>query len=322
MKCQTFNATGTYGPFGVNDNNFNRQIFPSNNFVKNGDHSGEITNHFNPLTTTTNNYSDFDKAFPDNIQPIIEKIDYTNKNNLIHNNIGSNVLDEHVIEYRVMIDSIDRDIKTYPNPFSYVVKFNPASSSTGLDSSGNFVRYDGSPYPHIGKQFNNVKYIKLENVILPQYSNIKYKDGEFVHDPNSIIVTNMYNSLVIEELSNERIYTTSQTNPNPFALIIPDKIIGTTFYSGTPYYGSKIYKNSLLGNITQLHIQFTDCNGVPLKVDNLYSYDDMQQYEYDNGVPFPVDDMRNPYNKKLQNHISLIFGVIECQINTNTKFDQ
>jgi hypothetical protein len=322
MKCLPTNVNGKYGPFGVNDNNFNRQIFPSNNFIKNGEHSGEITNHFNPLTTTTNNYSDFQTAFPDNTHPIIEKLDFTNKNNIIHNNIGPNILDEHVVEYRIMIDSIDRDIKTYPNPFEYVVKFNPASSSSERDTKGNFVKYDGSPAPHIGKQFVNIKYIKLENVILPQHSNIVYKHGEYVPDPDSLIVTNMYNSLIIDELSNERIYTTSHTNPNPFALIIPDKIIGPIFYSGTPYYGSKIYKNSLLGNITQLHIRFADSNGIPLKVDNLYSYDDMQQYEYDNGMPFPIDDMRNPYNKKIQNHISLIFGVVECQINTNTKFDQ
>jgi hypothetical protein len=322
MNCLPTNVKGVYGPFGINDNNFNRQTFPSNNFIKGNDNGGEITNQFNPLTTTTNNYADFNSAFPDKVQPIIEKIDFTNKNNIIHNNIGPNTLDEHIVEYRIMIDSIDRDIKTYKNPFSYVVKFNPASSSSGVGPDGEYTRYDGSPAPHIGKQFTNIKYIKLENVILPQHSNIMYKKGKWVSDPDSIIVTNMYNSLIIEELNNERIYTTSHTAQNPFALIIPDKIIGPTFYSGTPYYGSKIYKNSLLGNITQLHIQFADSNGVPFKVDNLMSYDDLQQYEYDNGMPFPLDDMRNPYNKKIQNHISLIFGVVECQINTNTKFDQ
>ena len=320
MNCLPTNVNGTYGPFGVNDNNFNRQIFPSNNFIKNGDNGGEITSQFNPLTTTMSNLSDFRTAFA---QPptIIEKIDFTNKNEVIHNNIGPNVLDEHVVEYRVMIDSVNRDIKYYPDPFSYVVKFNPAHSSTVRTQTNEFIRYDGAPTPHIGKQFVNVKYIKLENIILPQCSGLKREHGEYVCDRKDSIVTNMYNSLIIEELNNERIYTTSPIGPVPFALFIPDKLIGLDYYSGTPYYGSKIYKNSLLGNITQLHIQFADSNGVPLKFNDLYTYDDLQQYEYDNDEPFPITDMRHPLNKKIQNHISLIFGVVECQINTNTKFD-
>lgn len=322
MNCLPTNVNGIYGPFGVNDNNFNRQIFPSNNFIKNGDNGGEATNQFDSLTTTTNNYANFKTAFPEQTFPLIEKLDFTNKNNTLHNNIGPNVLDEHVIEYRIMIDSIDRDIKYYPDPFSYVVKFNPVAASSVRSSNNDLTRFDGAPSPHIGKQFTNIKYVKLENVILPQYSNIINDDGKYIFDPHSIIVTNMYNSLIIEELNNERIYTTSSTAPNPFALIIPDKIIGPTFFSGTPYYGSKIYKNSVLGNITQLHIQFADSTGIPLKFNNLYTYDDLQQYEYDNGDEVSTHDMRHPLNKKIQNHISLIFGVVECQINTNTKFDQ
>jgi hypothetical protein len=320
MNCLPTNVNGIYGPFGVNDNNFNRQIFPSNNFVKGGDNSGEITNQFNPRTTTMSNLSDFNTAFK-TPNTILEKLDFTNKNEVIHNNIGPNILDEHVVEYRIMLDSINRDIKYYPDPFSYVVKFNPAHSDVIRTPNNEFIKVDGAPYPHIGKQFVNVKYIKLENVILPQSIGIKRRDGEYVFDRDNLIVTNMYNSLIIEELNNERIYTTAPEGPIPFALFIPDKLIGLDFYSGTPYYGSKIYKNSLLGNITQLHIQFADACGKPLKFDELYTYDDLQQYEYDNGDPFPTTDLRHPLNKKIQNHISLIFGVVECQINTNTKFD-
>ena len=319
MNCLPTNVNGIYSPFGVNDNNFNRQAFPSNNFVKGIDNGGEITNQFNPLTTTTNNLSDFNDAFKQPT-PIIEKLDFTNKNEVLHNNIGPNVLDEHVIEYRIMIDSINRDIKYYPDPFSYVVKFNPVNSSTIRTPNNEFIKYDGAPTPHIGKQFVNIKYIKLENVILPQCGGIKEENGKYVMDRKDSIITNMYNSLIIEELNNERIYTTSPNTPNPFSLIIPDKLIGLDYYSGTPYYGSKIYKNSLLGNITQLHIQFADSCGKPLKINDIYTYDDLQQYEYDNDDPFPINDLRHPLNKKIQNHISLIFGVVECQINTNTKF--
>lgn len=315
------NVNGINGPFGVNDNNFNRQSVPSNNFMKGSDYGGEVTSQFSPMTTTMNSMANFKDAFV-NPTPMIEKIDYINKNDVLHNNIGPNVLDEHVVEYRVMIDSVDRDIKVYPDPFSYVVKFNPAPDATIVTPHHKHIKINGTPAPHINRAFENVKYVKLENVILPQHSNIKHTKDGYVHDPNSSIITNMYNTIIIPELSNERIYTTSQIAEPPFALIIPDKIIGLNFYSGTPYYGSKIYKNSMLGNLSQLHIQFANNKGEPLHVDNLYTYDEMEEYEYNNGVPMPLCDMRNPYNPKLQNHISLIIGVVECQINTNTKFDK
>ena len=319
MNCSS-NIISMYAPFGTNDNNVNRQTVPSNNFIKNGANSGEINNQFDPITIAPQ-YADFKGAFTPPY-PLIEKLDFTNRNDTLHNNIGPNTLDEQVVEYRILIDSVDRDIKVYPDPFSYVVKFNPVGNTTFKNNKGETVKFDGAPRPHIGKEFVNVKYVKLENVILPQYSGIKLKKGKYVFNKEDIIVTNMYNSLVIEELNNERIFTTSEIAPNPFALVIPDKLLGLTYYSGTPYYGSKIYKNSQLGNITQLHIQFTDNYGVPLKFNNLCSYDDLQQYEYDNGFPFPITDLRHPLNKRIQNHISLVFGVVECQINTNTKFDQ
>ena len=56
--------------------------------------------------------SNFNNAY-EQPYPIIEKLDYSNKNNVLHNNIGPRVLDEHIVEYRVIIDSQDRDIKVY-----------------------------------------------------------------------------------------------------------------------------------------------------------------------------------------------------------------
>ena len=318
------NVNGQFGPFGINDNNFNRQTVPSNNFIKGPDNSGEVTSQFDPRTTNgmaNQGFADFDEAFP-TVKPIIEKLDFTNKNDILYNNIGANTLDEHVVEYRILIDSVDRDIKYYPNPFKYVVKFDPVPTTAIRTKRDGYVKYDGAPTPHINRSFENIKYIKLENVILPQHGNIKCKHGEYIFDPDSLIITNMYNSLIISELNNERIYTTAEEKQVPFAIFVPDKIIGLTYYAGTPYFGSKIYKNSLLGNITQLHIEFADNSGKPLGYDHLFSYDELQEYEYENGEPFPQTDLRHPLNKKIQNHISLIFGVVECQINTNTKFDK
>ena len=267
--------SGLYAPYGHNDNNFNRIPMPSNIYPTNGGMTGNPTGRFNPITTNTqynmNNMpsmTNFDKAYTPNNQ-IIEKIDYTNKGALLHNNIAENILDEHVVEYRLNIDSSDRDIKYYPNQFSFSVKLNPISGNSiqteeyvddknkGKGTKIVETRFDGPPAPHINKQFKNVKYVKLENVILPQCATIKQNhENECVFDASHNLITDRFVSLVINELNCDRTYTTSEgvtrsddrgnyyTPPTPFAIIIPDKLLGCNFYSGTPYYGTKIYKNS------------------------------------------------------------------------------
>ena len=339
-----------YAPFGTNDNNFNRVSFPSNIFPIDGGLTGNPLGRFNPLSTNSQHLSqmsNFQQAFEPN-HPIIEKIDYVNKNHLLHNNIGENVLDEHVVEYRLLIDSLDRDIKYYPNPFSFTVQLNPISSSVVRHeefvdhkdkSKGKKLvetKFEAEPPPHINKEFVNVKYVKLENIILPQFHKLKPKANckhEFEFDPCGHLTTERFVSLVIKELNGDRVFTTFDTNsraddkgnnytpPTPFAIIIPDKLLGANYYAGTPYYGSKIYKNSLLGNLTKLTIKFYDSNGVPLEYDDLFTFEDLQEYEFDNGEPLPTTDLRNPLNKRIQVFFSLIVGVVESQINTQTKFE-
>lgn len=336
---------------GFNDNNFNRMTVPSNIFPPNGAMTGNPLGMYNPLSTNTQQLmrdniplSNFQASFAPN-NPMIERIDYTNKNQLIHNNVGDSVMDEHVVEYRLNIDSIDRDIRYYPDPFSYVVKLNPPAATTyrheeyidGNKRNGSTIvetRFDGPPAPYINKEFKNIKYIKLENVILPQHNKLhKNKYGSYDFDNNQNLAFDMYVSLQIPEIGTDRVYTTGETStrmgpdgmehtpPTPFAIIFLDKLLGTNFYSGTPYYGTKIYKNSLLGNLTQITIKFYDSCGAPLRVNDLFTYEDLQEFEFKAHEPFPITDIRHPYNKKIQNHISLIIGVVESQINNNTKFE-
>lgn len=335
--------SGNFSPFGYNDNNFNRQRFPSNIYPQNGGMSGNPMNNFNPLSTNGvkhfTKHSKFNNAYK-RYNQIIEPIDYINKNEVLHNNIAENVLDEHIVEYRINIDSLDRDISVYPNVFDFKVKFNPpgggmlrseAIINGKLESVNEYV--SGPPTPHINKEFKNVKYIKLDNIILPQYSNIIVENGEVDYDPESFLVDDRYIALVIRELDCNRIFCTSDGNirmdsntgdivtpPRPFAHIFPDKLLGKNYYTGTPYYGSKIYKNSLLGNINTLTIQFYNSCGTLLKYDNQFTAKEIAQSKIE-GTPIPISDLRHPLNKLSQVHLSFIVGVVESQINTNTKFE-
>ena len=88
-------------------------------------------NQFKPSTTLNssvmnNKYSDaFRKG-----KTFMTNPDTSNPGTLWHNNMGKNVLDEHIVEYKVMIDSADRDITKYPNPYNYKVVFNPMTGET------------------------------------------------------------------------------------------------------------------------------------------------------------------------------------------------
>ena len=316
-------------------------------------------NSFSGLTSNSqylanNNYSmnNFNTAFRNNY-PLIEKTDYKNSNILLHNNVGDNILDETVVEYRVYIDSLDRDITAFPDPFSFTVKFNPPSSSSISkeylkDGKLKIIKdtLHGPPSPHINKEFSNVKYVKLENVILPQHSNIireecietsdstlEYKEI-YNFDPCHFLLNDRFVSISIPELESNRTFTTADsgdkrvddnnclisTPPRPFALIFPDKIIGKNYYMGCPHNSTKIYKNCNLANINQLTIKFFDSIGRQLKFHHLWNCHDLQKAEK-HGCELPICDLRHPLNKRIQTHLTFVIGVVESQINTNPKFE-
>jgi len=340
---------------GYNNNNFNRRDMPSNIVPMNGGMLGDPIERYNPMTTTANigqfanmaQTSNFNQAYQPN-SPFVEKINYANRNNLIYNNVGENTLDEHLVEYKLNIDSMDRDIKYYPDPFEFIVKLGPTSGKTyDLEkyvdphdkNQGTRIihsKLTGTPTPHILKKFINVKYVKLENIILPQYSKSIYDDAsdKYIFDIESHMPSDRFVMLVIDELDDERMYTTSEdtsrldqhgnpyTPPVPFSVVLPDRLLGLNFYSGNPFFGSKIYKNSVLGNLDKLTIRLYDSNGLPLKYNNLWSYDKLVEYEHKHKKPFPITDLRHPYNKRIQVYMTLIIGVVETQINTNTKYAQ
>jgi hypothetical protein len=340
--------TGLYNGAGYNSNNFNKRSMPSNVYPMNGANTGNPVGRFNPMTTNAEyntNATNFTQAFEQN-NPLIEKIDYVNHNKVLHNNIGDNVLDEHVVEYKLHIDSLDRDIRYYPNPFSFIVKFNPEADtivqteeyiSYKNKNKGTHIvetKFRGPPTPHINKQFKNIKYVKLESIILPQYGQIKEdENGVWVFDPQGSIVTDRFTSLVIDELNCDRIFTTSEGQirtdengktynpPVPFSNIFLDKLLGLVYFSGTPYFGNKIYKNSLLGNLGQMTINLYNSCGELLQYTDQFTFEQLQEYKRINGEPLPITDLRHPYNKKTQIYMTFIIGVIESQVNTNTKFD-
>lgn len=270
--------------------------------------------------------------------PIVGPVNYKNKNNLLHNNIKDSVLDEHVVEYKVHIDSIDRDIAAYTDPFHYTVQFNPSSnrSQNVKQPGGTYVKQYFKPLakPHINKEFRNVKYIKIDNVCLPRYKIIKKDDGadtysQFQTDSDeSNLYDDRFIELRIKELIDNKNFATNSHTQDSFGLVFPDKLVSSNYFIGAPFYMSRTYNTSQLGDLNRLTIDFYDSYGEPIRVQsvdendanlNTSPYTDIvtedTSINMNHEVSVPTTDLRHPLNKKIQNFISLRIGVVESQQN-------
>jgi hypothetical protein len=104
-------------------------------------------NNYKPLSTfdnfetnsanlqNLNSFSQYNiqKGFQSN-RPIEFMPDTKNKHETLYDNLSENLLKESVREYRLNIDSSDRDVGIYPDPFNYVVFLGPVTNS-GINAS-------------------------------------------------------------------------------------------------------------------------------------------------------------------------------------------
>src|SRR3989304_8402001 len=210
-----------------------------------------VNNNFKGLSIN-NNYdiNNFNNAFFKK-ENILSDINVKNDGNLLHNNIKTNILEKNIIEYRINIDSIDRNIDLFPDPFHFDVTFNPIIDNRNQTSS-----------PFVLKEFKNVKYIKLDTVILPRHNstddNCEYYsllDDRFVILSLGDIGENR--TTLFTQSNNRNSHYVKQNNiSNSFAHITPDKMYGSRFYTGSTCFGYYVFKDSHLGNINSLKINF------------------------------------------------------------------
>lgn len=90
-------------------------------------------------------------------QPFIPYPIYDKPTGLLDNFANDGRMDL-IKEYICHINSIDRDVKRYPNPFNFLVQFAPLA---------------GNPDAAISRTFENIRYIKIETGVLPRKYYIK-----------------------------------------------------------------------------------------------------------------------------------------------------
>mgnify|MGYP001319914578 CR=1 FL=1 len=80
---------------------------------------------------------------------------------LIDNNLNEAIRLDYIDERDIIIDTINRDLNTYPNIFNFRLKLGSTETTVG---------------PSIHRTINNVKYIKLQKAIFPDNYNIAKND--------------------------------------------------------------------------------------------------------------------------------------------------
>jgi hypothetical protein len=291
---------------------------------------GNPFSNFNPITTNNmpngnNNGYNYNNGFAPNSQ-IIERTDFKNHGNVLHNNLGNSLFAENIIEYQLWIDSVDRDISMYPNPFKFITTFGGAGAQSinkktisKNNSSGNQtvsnekIYFKGSAGPIIDRKFKNVKYIKLDHVILPK-STVFNLDQSFNVEvaSNAQYHLEKYRYLIVKirEIASEFTFSTNSIIGNDSFIIYKDSCCGNNSTMWCPEgSGSKIYLNSALGNLDRLSLTIMDPKGNVLAVTNQFGepIKDTEFYEQ-------IDCLNCLYSFQV--------GVFENELTTEVKYEQ
>lgn len=294
-----------------------------------------IPNSYQSMENSKNNYNNYQASFSQNT-PLIHKQDFSNKNNVLHNNLGDYLQSEFLVEYQILINSVDRNLYTYKDPFNFSTTFGNIQSSTNsfINAFGITVIeptiFSG---PSIDRKFTNIKYINFDYVFLPRTncvtvldSNIATFDGSMTHCDHSIDlhVRNKFLILKIEELSSTQKFSTSNIMASNTYMLIPEQPAGVDawIWKVKSPSSAKIYHSTNLGNISKLTTTIYDEFGNIITLIN-----------NDTGLKFDISQYLQPIyklptdkalklNKVMQINYGFTFGIIENDLNTLNKFSR
>lgn len=280
-------------------------------------------NHHTPSSTIINGY-DPKSQFKNH--------GFKNDGKILHNNLNNILLEEEIREYSVMIDSKDRNYQVYPDPFNYDVLFHPLSKSKTKINNKTII-YE-QPNPVINDNFMNVRYIKLQEIILPYYYKI-YKAYDYDSDSDEVteswkinksfqLPNNMYNILSLgRDFSDDNYKSTNDVLSDSFATIYYDSKANDTHYFGCTSNGIKYFPKDNLGKIDKLKISFMDPYGTPLSVPHLDKNIlsnmtcNCENETGDDDTTCFKHNLFHPLNPIFQHHIHFKIGVVMPRLSKN-----
>jgi hypothetical protein len=252
-----------------------------------------------------------------------------NQLNSLQNSVQPQVIDEIIKEYSVMIDSKDRDYRVFPDPFCYDVTFGPLPATRNYQEG---LIFQDSPSPTISESFKDVRYIKLQEIILPLYTLVRQEkeydeDGEFIMkwkvNVDKPLTNNPYVVLFIgDQYSDVNYRSTNDVLASGFATVYHDSNANLTHYFGFTSNGQREYTADALARINKFKIRFTDpygdqimCPHVDKTIESgmiCTCYDP----EGDENTTCFRHNLFHPLNPIFQNHLHFKIGVSQTRIRT------
>ncbi len=241
-----------------------------------------------------------------NNHSLIEINEFFGNREFLRNNVGRVAINEKITEYRIQINSKDRNVDTFPSPFNMKVSF----------GNKNYT-------PNIEKKFKNVKYISLNSVILPRtvsidtsqtvssasgedsYGNLYPTSSLIVPESltsakkSSLIMNNLdfhpYLILNIKELSScsNTSFGTSRLYDNDNFILFPDKRLGD-MYAWKPYREVIIYPTSQMFNLNLLSLRLTDELGNNINIVD-HNGNNIIGKNIDSSVPYDYNEYVSEY---------------------------
>ena len=170
------------------------------------------------------------------------------------------------------------------------------------------------------QNFKNVKYVEIQNVVLPQHNVLginhdynycgcnkyKYFKDDMEHHRHNVLCNFRYiqsdvrDSLYrdrfiqmeIKELQSEYNLGTNESLNRCFSMF-PDKPFGIQYYRSICYSSIREFQTSLLGNINRMTISFYDSEGIPLTINTdscKYEMEQIQKTKLINPINIKIDD--------------------------------
>lgn len=264
-------------------------------------------------------------------QTLIDNMQPSTNYGLIHDNVSPIVKNYRISEYTIQIHSADRNTSMYPSPFYMKTTFGNNNNT-----------------PNIDRIFKNVKYIKLNQVILPRticidtsLTEVIGSNGANIYPSSTLnvptgtsaksayhILNNLkfhpYLVLKISELSSNNSLGTSPLLSWDSFLLEPKRELGD-MYRWEPMREMIIYPSSCLFNISALtfdlkdelgnSINIVDYNGKNIILNNLNSN---TPYNYNQYIEkySSTNDYVKYTNTVIQVIYDITLGVMESEITT------
>jgi hypothetical protein len=177
-----FNSSGISADGFATQGELSKAVQDQQNYINNYNQfqPNSTFNRFENNSSKLENLRDFSQFnvkenFTDN-KPILYMLDSKNKHNTIYDNLNEELMKESIDEFRLNIDSYNRDFSIYPNPFDYKVILGPVVNS-GINPT--VVKK-----PSIKEEFKeNLKNLTRESDYILEDTNCKYV-WKFFHKPN------------------------------------------------------------------------------------------------------------------------------------------